>query len=135
MTWVDLNGYSTFEKARRREIGRRLARLVLGKDADQLLALDEVRDQLGLYEQWYAGIRTIPVSQIVGSVDRAAAFDRTFLPKRASMEERWKRVEKTFRQQAFPPIVAFKVGDAYFIEATTGSPSPASARTNSSTLR
>lgn len=116
MMWVDLNGYSTFEKARRKEIGRRLARLVRGKDSDQLLSLDDVRDQLGLYEQWYDGIRSIPVDQIVGSVDRAAEFDRTFLPKRGSMEGRWKRVEQAFRHQPFPPIVAYKVGDAYFIE-------------------
>jgi hypothetical protein len=116
MTWHDLSGYSTFEKARRRELARRLARLVLGKPSDRLLALDEVREQLGLYEQWYVGIRSIPVAKIVGSVDRAADFDRTFLPKRGNMEGRWKRVEQAFRIEAFPPIVAFKVGDAYFIE-------------------
>lgn len=116
MTWGDLGGYSTFEKARRKQIGRRLARLVRGKHADHLLSLDEVRDHLGLYEQWYDGVRSIPVAKIVGSVDRAAEFDRTFLPKRGSMEGRWKRVEQAFRQQPFPPIVAFKVGDAYFIE-------------------
>ena len=60
--------------------------------------------------------RSIPVSEIVGSVDRAADFDRTFLPKRGAMEARWKRVERTFPTEAFPPIVTFKVGDAYFIE-------------------
>lgn len=116
MMWVDLDGYSTFEKARRKQIGRRLARLVRGKDVDRLLSLDEVRDHLGLYEQWYDGIRSIPLAEIVGSVDRASEFDRTFLPKRGSMENRWKRVEQAFRHQPFPPIVAFKVGDAYFIE-------------------
>ncbi len=116
MMWIDLSGYTTFEKARRKEIGRRLARLVRGKHSDQLLAFDDLRDQLGLYEQWYSGIRTIPVEQIVGSVDRAADFDRAFLPKRGAMENRWKRVEQAFRHQPFPPIIAFKVGDAYFIE-------------------
>ena len=116
MTWHDLSGFSTFEKARRRELARRLSRLVLGRPSDRLLALDNVRDQLGLYEQWYVGIRSIPLSKIVGSVDRAADFDRAFLPKRGNMEGRWKRVEQAFRIEAFPPIVAFKVGDAYFVE-------------------
>ncbi len=116
MTWHDLSGYSTFEKARRREIARRLTRLVRGKEADYLLPLDEVRGQLGLHEQWYVGIQTIPVSKIVGTVDRAADFDRTFLPKRNAMEGRWRRVEQTFATEAFPPIITFKVGDAYFIE-------------------
>ena len=116
MTWHDLSGFSTFEKARRRELARRLSRLVRGKPSDRLLALDNVREQLGLYEQWYVGIRSIPLSKIVGSVDRAADFDRTFLPRRSTMEGRWKRVEQAFRIEAFPPIVAFKVGDAYFVE-------------------
>jgi hypothetical protein len=116
VTWHDLSGYSTFEKARRHEIARRLTRLVRGKDADTLLPLDEVRDKLGLHEQWYVGIQTIPVAKIVGTVDRAADFDRTFLPKRNAMEERWRRVEQTFATEAFPPIITFKVDDAYFIE-------------------
>jgi hypothetical protein len=116
MTWGDLPGYSTFGKARRKELARRLFRLVRGKDTDQLLSLDEVREQLHLYEQWYVGIRSVPLDKIIGSVDRAVDFDRAFLPRRGSMEERWRRVEGAFHAAAFPPIVAFKVDDAYFIE-------------------
>jgi hypothetical protein len=116
MTWGDLPGYSTFGKARRREIAHRLFSLVRGKEQDPLLALDDVREQLHLYEQWYVGIRTIPIEKISGSVDRAADFDRAFLPRRSSMEERWRRVESTFQSRAFPPIVVYKVDDAYFIE-------------------
>jgi len=52
----------------------------------------------------------------VGSVDRTADFDREFLPKSQSMEPRWKRVEQTFSTEGFPPITAFKVDDAYFVE-------------------
>jgi hypothetical protein len=116
MTWGDLPGYSTFGKARRKEIANRLFSLVRGKDSDQLLSLDDVREQLSLYEQWYVGIRSIPIEKITGSVDRAADFDRAFLPRRSSMEERWRRVESTFQAKAFPPIVVYKVDDAYFIE-------------------
>ncbi len=116
MTWGDLPGYSTFGKARRKEIANRLISLVRGKEPDPLLALDEVREKLQLYEQWYVGIQTIPVEKVIGSVDRAADFDRAFLPRRSSMEERWRRVESAFQAQAFPPIVVFKVDDAYFIE-------------------
>ncbi len=32
------------------------------------------------------------------------------------MEKRWKTVENTFRGQAFPPIITFRVGDSYFVE-------------------
>lgn len=116
MSWNDLDGFSTFEKARRKEVGRRLTRLVRGKEPDRLLELDEVRTRLHLYEQWYVGFESIEVAKIVGSVDRSTDFDRRFLPKRGGMEKRWKNVENTFRGQAFPPIIAFRVGDGYFVE-------------------
>jgi hypothetical protein len=116
MSWETLPGFSTFPKARRKELARRLVRLVQGEGPDNLLSLDEVRGRLGLHEQWYVGLRTIKVSQIVGSVDRATDFDREFLPKRPNMEPRWRRVEETFETEAFPPIVVFKVDDAYFVE-------------------
>lgn len=116
MSWETLPGFSTFPKARRQALTRQLVRLVQGEGPDDLLSLDEVRGRLGLHEQWYVGLRTIKVSQIVGSVDRATDFDRQFLPKRENMGPRWRRVEETFKTEAFPPIVAFKVDDAYFVE-------------------
>ncbi len=116
MSWETLSGFSTFPKARRKEVARRLGRLVTGRDPDNLLSLDEVRERLGAFEQWYVGLRSIPVSQIVGSVDRSTDFDREFLPKRMNMEPRWRRVEQVFETEAFPAIIAFKVGDAYFVE-------------------
>jgi hypothetical protein len=116
VSWETLPELSTFPQARRKELARRLGRLVLGRDPDNLLSLDEVQARLQAYEQWYVGIRTIKVSQIVGSVDRTADFDREFLPKRQNMEPRWKRVEQVFQTEAFPPIIVFKVGEAYFVE-------------------
>jgi hypothetical protein len=116
MSWENLGSFSTFPQARRKELARRLGRLVLGQEQDSLLSLDEVRSRLEAYEQWYVGLRTILVDDIVGSVDRSTDFDRAFLPKRQSMGSRWQRVEQRFEHEAFPPITAFKVGDAYFVE-------------------
>jgi hypothetical protein len=116
VSWDNLGAFSTFPQARRKEFARRLLRLVLGQEQDSLLSLDEVRGRLQAYEQWYVGLRTIPLDDIVGSVDRATDFDKEFLPKRQSMEPRWQRVEQRFEHEAFPPIKAFKVGDAYFVE-------------------
>ena len=116
MSWDNLGAFSTFPQARRKELARRLFRLAQGQEQDTLLPLDEVRSRLEAYEQWYVGLRTIPVDDIVGSVDRSTDFDRAFLPKRQSMESRWQRVEQRFEHEAFPPINVFKVGDAYFVE-------------------
>ena len=116
MSWETLPGFSTFPQARRKELAKRLVSLVRGRGPDALLSLDEVRERLGAYEQSYVGLRTIRLSQIVGSVDRTTDFDREFLPKRENMAPRWRRVEQTFETEAFPPIVVYKVGDAYFVE-------------------
>ena len=43
-------------------------------------AFEEVRGALPFEGQVYKGMQEVPVSQIVGSVDRYQDFDRAFLP-------------------------------------------------------
>jgi hypothetical protein len=63
------------------------------------------------------GLRVVEVSKIVGSVGRHEAFDRTFMPKKASLAERWKRVDRAFhRGLDMPAIRLYKVGNSYFVE-------------------
>lgn len=116
MTWPQFGGPSpTFDKARRKEAFRRLARILRREGPDELLPLDEVQRRLRLFDQSYQGIRTIPVRRIVGSLDRASDYDRDFLPKKAHIRERWQQVERAFPAGDFPPIVVYQVDDAYFV--------------------
>ena len=113
---MDLRFSTTFDKARRKETYRRLGRLVRkGEQPEQLLALDEVRDRLRLFDQHYEGVKAIPVAQIVGTAGRAEDFDAAFLPRRLEMRDRWRAVEQAFPQGEFPPIVVYRVDDAYFV--------------------
>lgn len=113
---MDLRFSTTFDKARRKETYRRLGRLVKREEKQQgLLALDEVRDRLRLFDQHYEGVRAIPVAQIVGTAGRAQDFDETFLPKRLDMRDRWRAVEQAFPEGQFPPISVYRVDDAYFV--------------------
>jgi hypothetical protein len=107
---------STFDRARRKEAYRRFARAVAGHSNPGLLPLDEVRDRLGFFEQVYIGVRPIPVAKIVGTASRRTDFDKDFLPARAAVRERWRRVEKAFPEGSFPPIAVYKVGDSYFVD-------------------
>jgi hypothetical protein len=113
MSWDPLP--STFEKARRRQAYRRFARLVTRGRGTSLLALDEVKDRLRFFEQRYVGIRPIPVNNIVGTAGRRQDFDRDFLPVRADLAERWKRIERAFPEGSFPPIVVYQVNNSYFV--------------------
>jgi len=63
------------------------------------------------------GLRDVEVSKIVGSVDRTGAFDRGFMPTKASLAERWKRVDRAFhRGLDLPAVRLYKMGDSYFVE-------------------
>jgi hypothetical protein len=111
-----MTGRSTYERARRRQAYRRLARLI-GRSPPpaDLLPLDEVTRRLRAFEQSYLGVMPIEVSKIVGTVDRAGEFDRDFLPRRRRVEDRWRRVEEAFPEGDFPPIQVYRLGEAYFV--------------------
>jgi hypothetical protein len=63
------------------------------------------------------GLRVVEVSNIVGSVGRHEAFDRGFMPTKASLAERWKRVDRAFHSGLdLPAVRLYKVGNSYFVE-------------------
>jgi hypothetical protein len=106
---------TTFDRARRRSAYARLAR-VLGRDAPgELLPLDEATRRLRPFARRYVGLRPIPLSQVVGTDSRAGDFDRAFRPRRPGVRDRWRQVEQAFPDADFPPIVVYRLGDAYFV--------------------
>jgi hypothetical protein len=106
---------SSFSKAQRKETYRRLARVVRGSASPPLLSFNELRARLHLFQQSYAGLQTIEVARIVGTVDRSDDFDRDFLPRASQTRERWERLERAFPTLGFPPISVYQVNDVYFV--------------------
>jgi len=105
-------------RARHRAFLRRLkARLRGDPSSTSPLSFEEVRKALGVSNKVRIGRRVVPVERIVGSVGRYRDFDRAFLPIRASMGVKWKRIDWAFhRGQELPPVMLYKVGEAYFVE-------------------
>jgi hypothetical protein len=84
--------------------------------ADTLLPLNEVTGRLRILGQTYAGMREIPIKQIVGSVDRAVDFDRLFRPRRrGDSKERMKSLRNAFADRPLPPISVYEASDLYFV--------------------
>jgi hypothetical protein len=106
---------TTFDRARRQSAYARLARIVRQDGPRELLPLDQAVRRLRPFARRYVGVRPIPVKQIVGTDSRGSDFDRDFLPRRAGVRERWRRVEQAFAETAFPPIVVYQLGEAYFV--------------------
>ncbi len=111
---VDLD----FTVARRRARLGRLKTLLLKRTTrSTLLSPEEFRRNVPPSGSMYRGRRTVEVSKIVGSVDRYEAFDRGFMPTKASLAERWKRVDRAFhRGLELPAVRLYKVGNSYFVE-------------------
>jgi hypothetical protein len=84
-----------FSRARRRALLRRVStRLRTDNASNQLLCFDDLRKIPGAVRRIYRGMRTVLVSQIGGSVGRCSEFDGEFMPAKASVEERWKRIDR-----------------------------------------
>jgi hypothetical protein len=113
---VEVQAEADFDRARRRAFfGRVAARL--RRECSRLLAFDEIREGHLAYNRRGLGLRDVEVSKVVGSMGRHEDFDRTFMPTKASLAERWKRVDRAFhRGLDLPPVRLYKIGDSYFVE-------------------
>jgi hypothetical protein len=104
-----------YGRVRRRAWWRDVVARLAGRQ-NQLLSYEAVKRSLKLGGPIYRGVKTVPVAQIVGSVDRYRDFDDVFLPKQDSTAHRWKSIARAFYNDVdLPPVRLYKVGDAYFV--------------------
>jgi ParB-like nuclease domain len=82
---------------------------------ERLLELDEVERRLKPFGRRYLGVRQIPLDAVVGTDSRAGAFTRDFRPLHDFSRDRMRSLERAFADGAFPPIVAVKLGETYFV--------------------
>jgi hypothetical protein len=80
-----------------------------------LLELEDVERRLEPLGRRYLGVRAIPLDQVVGTEGRAAAFTRDFEPRHEFSRNRLRSLADAFPGGDFPPIVAVKLGDTYFV--------------------
>jgi hypothetical protein len=117
--YMDLNEQvdADFTRARRRARLRAVvARIRREHSSNRLRSFDDVRSEFTANNRLHRGTRVVEVDEIVGSVGRWRDFDRSFLPARASMAERWKRIDRAFhRTEDLPPVELYEIGDAYFV--------------------
>jgi hypothetical protein len=103
--------------ARRKALLRRIdARLRRDTASNRLLCFDDLRQTPGTSARVYRDTRTVPVGQIGSSVGRCSEFDWDFMPAKANVRERWKRIDRAFHQgEELPPVSLYKVGGFYFV--------------------
>src|ERR687890_1326569 len=106
-----------FTRARRRARLRSVMACIRREHAsNRLLSFDDIRREFAANNRLHRGTKVVEVDQIVGSVGRWDEFDRSFLPARASIAERWKRIDRAFhRAEDLPPVELYEIGDSYFV--------------------
>ena len=107
-----------FLRARRRAIIARLAtRLRLEPDdVEVILPYEEVIEALGFVSERRLGLEVVPISAIVGTVDRERDFDRHFRPTSARVRARWEQIATAMRRgEPLPPVDLIKIGEIYFV--------------------
>ena len=113
--WLEEQVDKDFRLARRKALlGRIGARLRRDNASDGLLCFDDVRKVPGAVGRIYRGLRTVPVGQIRGAVDRCSEFDRAFMPAKVSLEERWKRIDRAFHRGEQLPLVSLYKGLGFY---------------------
>lgn len=80
-----------------------------------LLELEDVERRLQPMARYHLGTRAIPLEHVVGTEGRAAAFTRDFRPRHAFSRDRMRSLAEAFPDGGFPPIVAVKLGETYFV--------------------
>ena len=80
-----------------------------------LLELDEAERRLRPFARRYVGVRAIPLDRVVGTEGKAGAFNRRFEPRHGFSRDRLRSLESAFPDGGFPPIVAVKLGETYFV--------------------
>jgi hypothetical protein len=108
-----------FSRARRRALLRQVRSRLRRDNASDglLLCFDDLKIVPGAaVGRIDRGTRTVPVAQIGGSVGRCSEFDRDFMPAKAGIKERGKRIDRAFHWgEELTPVRLDKVGGFYFV--------------------
>ena len=103
-----------FERARRGYLAARVGRLVRDRRLRRTQPRD-LDDVAALF--WHSTrLRSIPLEQIVGTVDATADFDAGFRPAADRISSRWQSVARAHRDgRSLPPIAAIQRPDGYYV--------------------
>jgi hypothetical protein len=105
-----------FDRAVNRGWWSRLRRRMQGRRV-LLLELDAALQTVRVLGQRERGLQTVPVRQIIGSVDRHGDFDLEFRPLRLELKGRWISVQEArYRGNPLPPVELIKLGEGYFVK-------------------
>lgn len=106
-----------FHRARNKARMQHLWSAITGK-SEALMPYDEITRKVRTKGLSSKGLKDIPLTAIVGSVNRYQDFNRNFQPLYDEDMERWASVKAAMTSidsSGLPPISVYKIGEAYFV--------------------
>jgi nucleotide-binding universal stress UspA family protein len=114
-TYNIITAIHDFRSARQKATLREIIAWFTG-ESTELLSFEEVRQKLKAQVGSKKVIKEIPISAIIGSVNRYQDFLRDFLPRENIEQERWANIElANYTMQGLPPIEAYQIDQVYFV--------------------
>ena len=113
-----LDAQNDFLRVRRHATASRLAARLRGEpdDVRMVLPYEEVIEALGFVSERQGGTAVVSLDAIVGSVDRARDFDRSFRPTSGRVRSRWEHIAAAMRRgESLPPVDLMRIGEIYFV--------------------
>ncbi len=112
---IESTAVEDFTRAKRKAKFQGLLSALTWKNND-LMSLYEVTSIIKPKSETYLGMRTIPVSKIIGSEGRYHDFSSAFLPKREMLKSRWCSIDSALINDVIlPPISVYGLGGYYFV--------------------
>lgn len=82
----------------------------------ELKVFKDIQKKNKAYTNSYLGIKNVPLSQIVGSVEKFTDFYGGFIPKSLRAQERWNSIYLEMTGDGkLPPPILYKIKDEYFV--------------------
>lgn len=117
-----------FSKVRNKALFNSIQHL-LSPEETQLISLTDIKELLHPDNEVYVGMKTVPVSNIIGSEGRYNDFDNLFFPKHSHLKNRWLNIDKAYMQGVIlPAVTLYEIGGVYFVRDGNHRVSVAKAR-------
>lgn len=85
-------------------------------ERQKLLSLGDIRKLIKPKSETYIGMKAVDIDLIIGSEGRYNDFNRTFLPKKEFIRNRWESIDKAhLKSIILPPIKLYEISGSYFV--------------------
>lgn len=64
----------------------------------------------------FAGMKDIPIEQIVGTMESQSDFDHEFRPLKSSLRKKWLNAYHSLANRGWAPVLVHQFGDRYYVE-------------------